>query len=402
MSHTARSLTSRRVGLVGNSLTLEITSKAAEMRAQGLDVVAFAAGEPDFDVPQYVKDAAYQAIRDGRGKYTHAMGLLDLRRLISNKFKEDGFPFEADQVIACSGAKHAIYNTLYTVCNPGDEVLFPAPYWNSYPDMVRAVEATPVGVPTKIETGFEVDADELRKAITPKSRCLLINSPNNPTGAVYSRKSLEAVAQVVRDHDLVVISDDIYQHLVYGGAKYVSLLHVAPDLKDRVVVINGLSKSHCMTGWRAGFAGGPKEIITAMGRFQSQATSHPSAITQLAAIAALKSGQAVDHAMVDEFDARRHLIHAGLTSIPGVRCPEPKGAFYVMPDVSAYLGKGRGKWTFRTAADIAAALLEDELVATIPGDSFGAPANLRLTYTCSRANIEKGLDRIRKFFASVK
>jgi aspartate aminotransferase len=396
-----RGLTSRRVGLVRNSLTLEITSKAAEMRAAGQDVVAFAAGEPDFDVPDYVKEAAYAAIREGRGKYTHAMGLAELRKLVSSKFKNDGFPFETDQVIVTSGAKHAIYGALYTICEPGDEVLFPSPYWNSYPDMVRAVEAVPVPVPTRLEDGFEPDAASLRKALTPKSRALILNSPNNPTGAVYSARALEAIASVVREAGLLVISDDIYEHLIFGGGRYVSLLHVAPDLKDRVVVVNGLSKSHCMTGWRCGFAGGPTEIITAMGRFQSQATSHPSSITQLAAIAALGSGQPVNRAMVDEFARRRDLIWRLLTSIPGVKCPEPKGAFYALPDVSAFLSPLAKKRAFKTAAELAPALLEEELVAVVPGDSFGAPQNLRFSYTLPAASIEKGLERVRRFLGKL-
>jgi aspartate aminotransferase len=396
-----RRLTSRRVELVQNSLTLEITSKAAEMRGAGQDVVAFAAGEPDFDVPDYVKDAAFAAIREGRGKYTAAMGLPDLRRLVSKKFKDDGFPFEPDQVIVTSGAKHAIYGALYTVCDPGDEVLFPAPYWNSYPDMVRAVEATPVPVPTRIDAGYEPDAGELRKALTPKSRALILNSPNNPTGAVYSKRALEAIAAVVREAGLIVISDDIYEHLIFGGERFAGLLHVAPDLAGQVITVNGLSKSHCMTGWRCGFAGGPREIIAAMGRFQSQATSHPSTITQLAAIAALRSGHKVDRAMVDEFARRRDLIWSLLTSIPGVKCPEPKGAFYAFPDVSAFLAPRASKRGFKTAAALAAALLEEELVAVIPGDSFGAPQNLRFSYTCSAALIEKGLARVRTFLSKL-
>jgi aspartate aminotransferase len=396
-----RGPTSRRVDQVRNSLTLEITSKAAEMRAAGQDVVAFAAGEPDFDVPDYVKEAAYAAIRDGRGKYTHAMGLVELRRLVSKKFKGDGFPFETDQVIVTSGAKHAIYGALYTLCEPNDEVLYFAPYWNSYPDMVRAVEATPVAVPTRLEDAYEPDARELRKALTPKSRALILNSPNNPTGAVYSRKALEGIADVVRETGLYVISDDIYEHLIFGSGKYVSLLHVAPDLKDRVVVVNGLSKSHCMTGWRCGFAGGPKDVITAMGRFQSQATSHPSSITQLASIAALGHAQPVNRAMVDEFGKRRDLIYKLLMSIPGVKCPEPKGAFYALPDVGAFLAPRATKRGFKTAADIAAALLQEELVAVIPGDSFGAPQNIRFSYTCSAAMIEKGLDRVKRFLLTL-
>jgi aspartate aminotransferase len=263
--------------------------------------------------------------------------------------------------------------------------------------MVRAVEAVPVPVPTRLERGFEPDAAEIRKAITPRSRVLVLNSPNNPTGAVYSREALEGIAEVVRESGLVVVSDDIYQHLVFGEGRYVSLLHVAPDLKDQVVVVNGLSKSHCMTGWRCGFAGGPREVIAAMGRFQSQATGHASSITQHAAIAALRSGPPFNRAMVAEFERRRDLIDRLLTAIPGVRCPEPKGAFYAFPDVSAFLSPRKPDRGFRTAADLAQALLEEELVAVIPGDSFGAPQNLRFSYTCPAATIEKGMERVRRF-----
>lgn len=401
-ANAQRSLTSRRVQAVQNSLTLEITSKAADMRAKGHDVVAFAAGEPDFDAPEYVKDAAIAAIKAGKGKYTAAMGMPDLRKAVSEKFrKQDGFDFAPEEVICTSGAKHSLYNALYAVCNPGDEVLFPAPYWNSYPDMVRAVEAVPVSVESKLETGYEADPAALRKAITPKTRMLILNSPNNPTGAVYSRATLEGVAKLARETGIVVLCDDIYEHLTYDGAKYLSLLHVAPDLKSQTIVVNGLSKSHCMTGWRLGFAGGPREIIAAMGRFQSQATSHPSSITQYAAVAALTSGVSVNHAMVEEFSRRRDLIYAGLAAIPGVKCPvAPRGAFYVFPDFSAYLGRPlkNGRF-FKTATDLSAALLEEQFVATIPGDSFGAPMNVRFTYTCSVETINKGLDRLRRFLA---
>jgi aspartate aminotransferase len=403
-AHAERSLTSRRVQAVGNSLTLEITSKAADMRAKGLDVVAFAAGEPDFDAPEYVKEAAIAAIRAGKGKYTAAMGMPELRRAVSEKFrKQDGFDFAPEEVICTSGAKHALYNSLYAVCNPGDEVLFPAPYWNSYPDMVRAVEAVPVAVPTKIETGYEADPEALRRAVTPKTRMLILNSPNNPTGAVYSRKTLEGIAALARDTGIVVLCDDIYEHLTYDGNKYLSLLHVAPELKSQTIVVNGLSKSHCLTGWRLGFAGGPREVIAAMGRFQSQATSHPSSITQYAALAALTSGIAVNHAMVEEFARRRDLIFNGLAALPGVKCPvAPRGAFYVMPDFAAYLGKPlKNGRRFETATDLSAALLEEEHVATIPGDSFGAPTSVRFTYTCSVETIKKGLERVARFLAKL-
>lgn len=400
MSHP-RPLTSRRIGLVGNSLTLEISSKAAELKAAGKDVVAFAAGEPDFDAPPHVKAAGIKAINEGRGRYTAAMGLMDLRKLVAKKLAANGFPYTAENVIVSSGAKHALYNALYAFCDPGDEVLFASPYWNSYPDMVRAVEGVPVPFPTRLEDGYEIDADALRRALTPRSRCLIINSPNNPTGAVYSRASMEKVAQVVRDANLVVICDDIYEHLVYADAKYVSLLHVAPDLADRIVVINGLSKSHCMTGWRAGYAGGPKEVIAAMGRFQSQATSHASAITQIASMAALEDGGLPDPTMIAEYDRRRRLMHARLNAMPGVKCPEPKGAFYALPDISAHLGKTHNGRLLRSAADVAQLLLEEDLVATIPGDSFGAPTNLRFAYTCSYENIGKGLDRVGNFFSKL-
>lgn len=374
------------------------------MRAKGLDVVAFAAGEPDFDAPEFVKEAAVAAVRGGKGKYTAAMGLPDLRKAVSEKFrKQDGFDFAPEEVICTSGAKHAIYNTLYSVCDPGDEVLFPAPYWNSYPDMVRAVEAVPVPVETRLATGYEAEPEAIRRAVTPKTRMLILNSPNNPTGAVYSRATLEALAKVVRDTGIVVLCDDIYEHLIYDGGKYLSLLHVAPDLKPQVVVVNGLSKSHCMTGWRLGFAGGPREIIAAMGRFQSQATSHPSSITQHAALAALTNPVTVNHAMVAEFGRRRDLIYKGLASLPGVTCPvAPRGAFYVFPDFGSYLGRPlKNGRIFKSATDLSAALLEEELVATIPGDSFGAPRNVRFTYTCSADTIVKGVDRVRAFLAKL-
>ena len=379
---------SRKVSAIESSITLEVSAIAGRMRAEGHHVIAFGAGEPDLPTPDVVQDAAVQAIREGRGRYTPAAGIPALREALSARFQADGFPLPADQVMVTAGAKSALFLAFYALLNEGDECVFPAPYWSSYTEMVKAGGGTPVILATSASDDFQPDADRLRETLTDRTRVLLLNSPNNPTGTVYSRETLLAIAEVVRERDLVVITDDIYEHLIYTDEPFTNLLHVAPDLADRTLVINGLSKSHSMTGWRMGFAGGPKALIQAMSRTQSQIAGSPPSITQHAALAAIANPPAPDR--LASLDARRRLLMGELAKIDGVTCPEPRGAFYAFPDISAYLGKSG----VPDAIAFTKALLEAKLVAAVAGDAFGAPGHIRLTYCTSEEDIREGVRRI--------
>jgi len=379
---------SRKVTALENSITLEVSATAARMRAEGHHVIAFGAGEPDLPTPEVVQQAAVEAIRDNRGRYTPAAGTPALRRALSHKFEGDGLPFPPDQVMVTSGAKSGLFFALYSLLDEGDECLFPAPFWSSYPEMVKAAGGVPAVLPTDPADDFQPDPDRLRDALTDRTRVLLLNSPNNPTGTVYSRATLEGIAEVVRERELAVITDDIYQHLIYTDEPFANVLHVAPDLQDRTVVINGLSKSHSMTGWRMGFAGGPKQVIGAMSRAQSQMAGSPNAISQAAAIVALANPPEEDR--LRSLDQRRRLLMSELEALDEVRCPIPRGAFYAFPDVSAYLGTDR----FPDTLAFTRVLLDSKHVATVAGDAFGAPGHVRLTYCTSEEDIREGVGRI--------
>ncbi len=400
MNHSSPSPISRRAAAIASSATLEITAVAAAMKAAGKDVIAFAAGEPDLPVPDDIIERAVQVTKEGRGRYTSAAGLPEVRAAIREKFAKDGYQFGADQVMATAGAKPAIYLALYALVNDGDEVLYPSPFWGSYSEIARSVGAVPVAVPTLPEEDFQPDARRLEAAITPKSRVLLLNSPNNPTGTVYSRETLEAIAAVVRKHDLWVLSDDIYDCLVYTQDKFLNLLHVAPDLAPRVIVINSLSKSHSMTGWRFGIVGGPAVVIEAMGRVASQVSGNPNTISQLAAITALRGK--VDPTRVASLNHRRQVLIRELQSIPGLYCPVPRGAFYAFPSIKSFLGKSYRGHTVATSTDFSKLLLQDQLVATVPGDAFGAPDHVRLTYTTPEKDILEGVRRFKAFLAEFR
>lgn len=385
-----------RVQRIKPSPTLAITAKAAALKAQGVDVIGFGAGEPDFDTPQHVKDAAIAAIQAGFTKYTDVAGTVELKDAIIAKLKKDnGLEYARDQILVSCGAKHSLYNIAQALFEEGDEVIIQAPYWVSYPDQVLLNDAKPVVVETDDKTGFKITPALLEKAITPKSKAFILNSPSNPTGAAYSRDELKALADVIVKHNLICVSDEIYEKISYDGFKHVSIASLGEEIKKRTIVVNGLSKSHAMTGWRMGYAAGPKEWIASMNKIQGQVTSNITSITQKAAVAALNGPQDDLTKMGKAFIERRDAIVSRFEAIPGITCLKPQGAFYVFPNVSALLGKktASGK-TISSADDFANYLLEEYKVAVVSGEGFGAPGYMRLSYACSMENIQKGLDRI--------
>jgi aspartate aminotransferase len=386
-----------RVKGIKPSPTLAVDARAKAMKAEGIDVVGFGAGEPDFDTPENIKEAAVKALKSGFTKYTPVGGTDELKDAIINKLKNDnGIVYERSQIIVSTGAKHSLYNVAQALYGPGDEVIIPAPYWVSYPDQVILNDATPVIVQTREDEGFVLTAEAFEKAITPKTRALILNSPSNPTGLGYPKKALERIAEVAVKHKVMVISDEIYEKITYDGFRHVSIASLGSEIKELTITINGLSKSHAMTGWRLGYAAGPKEVIGAMTKIQSQSTSNPCSITQKAAVEALNGPQDFLPVMVAEFDKRRKYIVERLNAIPGFSCPTPVGAFYAFPRVSPVYGKSFKGKEIKGSADLAAYLLEEAKVAVVSGDAFGADDYIRLSYATSMAAIEKGLDRIEK------
>ena len=386
---------SRRAQNVSPSPTLAITAKAKQMKAEGIDVISFGAGEPDFDTPENIKAAACQALSSGFTKYTPTAGTPDLRQAICDKLKLDNdLSYKPSQIIVSNGAKHSLYNAVMTLCNPGDEVIIPAPYWVTYPEQVKLAEGIPVFVYADESTGFKMTPQMLLSAVTDKTKILMLNSPSNPTGAVYSRAELLAIAEIAVEKNLYVISDEIYEKMVYDGGRHVSIASLGEEIKKRTVVINGLSKSHSMTGWRIGYAAAEPQISAAMIRIQDHSASNPVSFSQKGAVEALAGPQESVKMMVEEFNKRRKVIVAGLSAIPGMVCPEPGGAFYVFPNVSALFGKIAGDTVIKDADTLAAYLLDDARVAVVPGAGFGAPNNIRLSYATSMENIEKGVARI--------
>ncbi len=386
-----------RVGRIQPSATLAIAAKAKAMKAAGVDVIGFGAGEPDFDTPAHIKEAAVRAIAEGFTKYTPVGGTEELKDAIIRRVKRDyGLDYNRSQVIVCSGAKHALYNAAAALFQHGDEVIIPGPYWVSYPDILALVDAIPVIVPTDEGQGFKVTARQLRQAITPRTKALILNSPSNPTGATYRREELEEIAQVVRETGIFVISDDIYDKLVYDGMEPAPLACLGPDLLEKTLLVNGVSKTYAMTGWRIGYAMGPAELISAMDKVQGQSTSNPTSIAQKAALAALDGPQECVAEMVQEFDRRRRFIVSRLNRMEGVSCHEPKGAFYVFPRVDSYFGRRAAGKVMTGSADIAEYLLTEAKVAVVAGAPFGSDAHIRLSFALSMGEIEEGLDRMER------
>jgi aspartate aminotransferase len=376
------------------SLTLAIDAKAKAMKAAGEDVVGFGAGEPDFDTPQHIKDAAAKALAAGFTKYTPSSGIPELREAIAEKFKrENGLSFKPSQIIVSCGGKHSCYNVILATCGAGDEVIIPAPYWLSYPEMAKLAGAKPVIIQTTDKTEFKVTPEQLRKAITPNTRLFILNSPSNPTGSVYSPDEIKALGDVCVEKNVLIMSDEIYEHLLYEGAKHRSVASFSPEHLAHTIIVHGFAKAWSMTGWRLGFLAAPEPIAKAIDAVQSHSTSNPCSFAQKGGVAAMTGPQ--DHLAqwLAEFDKRRRFAHSKLNSIPGVSCVNAKGAFYLFPNISG---------TGLKSSEFCAKLLEAEKVAAVPGIAFGADDYIRLSYATSMGNIEKGLERIDKFCRTLK
>jgi len=384
---------SERVDRVKPSPTMAVTAKAAELKRAGRDVIGLGAGEPDFDTPEHIKAAAIEAIRAGRTKYTAVDGIVELREAICDKFQRDnGIAYQPGHVLVSCGAKQSIYNLAVALLGPGDEAIVPAPYWVSYPDIVLLADATPVIVPAGPEQQFKITPQQLAESITPRTRLLILNSPSNPTGMAYTREELAALAEVLRAHPQVITAtDDIYEPIFWGSEPFCTLLTAAPDLHDRVVTINGVSKSYAMTGWRIGYAAGPAKLISAMKKIQGQSTSNPTSISQYAALAALTGDQSCIGEMTTAFRARHDWLLAALNAVPGFRCLPADGAFYAFPDVSDAISGLDG---ISDDTQFAEYLLEKAGVAVVPGAAFGAPGHVRLSYACALETLQKAIERI--------
>ncbi|MGR3500493.1 MAG: pyridoxal phosphate-dependent aminotransferase [Limimaricola soesokkakensis] len=382
------------------SPTIAMTNKAAELKAQGRDIIGLSAGEPDFDTPANIAEAGRRAIAEGKTRYTAVDGIPELKRAICAKFKRDNdLDYTPSEVSVGTGGKQVLYNALMATLNPGDEVIIPAPYWVSYPDMVLLAGGTPVTVACGIETGYKLTAETLEAAITPNTKWLLFNSPSNPTGAGYSHDELKALTDVLLRHGHVwVMTDDMYEHLAFGDFRFTTPAQVEPGLKDRTLTVNGVSKAYAMTGWRIGYAAGPEPLIRAMAKLQSQSTSNPCSVSQWAAVEALEGPQDFIAPNNAVFQRRRDLVVAGLNAAPGVTCPVPDGAFYVYPDISGCIGKiSTGGTVIADDEAFATALLEEEGVAVVFGAAFGLSPNFRVSYATSDAALEEACGRIRRF-----
>jgi aspartate aminotransferase len=376
---------------IDESVTLEITSKAKKMAKDGIDVVSFAAGEPDFDTPKHIKEAAIKAINEGFTKYTPSSGMPELREAISRKFKQDnGIDYSPSQIVVSNGAKHSLNNVFQALCNPGDEVIIPAPYWLSYPAMVGMAEAKPVFVETRAGNGFKVTEKDVEAKITKKTKCLILNSPSNPTGGIYGPDDLKMLARLAVKHKIFIISDEIYEKLVYDGQKHYSIAALDKDIYDLTVTVNGVSKSYSMTGWRIGYAAGPADVMKAVGNLQSHAASNPASISQKATLAALNESQSFIDDMRAEYQKRRDYMVARVSAMRNVSCFKPSGAFYLFCDISK-TGKG--------SVAVANALLDEAKVAAIPGGPFGADSFIRLSFATGMETIKKGMDRMEEHFA---
>ncbi|GMQ56996.1 pyridoxal phosphate-dependent aminotransferase [Vallitalea sediminicola] len=385
------------------SSTLEITAKAKQMKADGIDVVGFGAGEPDFDTPDHIKQAAIEAINEGFTKYTPASGILPLKKAICSKLEEDNnVSYNPSQIVVSNGAKHSLTNTFMAILNPGDEVIIPAPFWLSYVQMVKIADGVPVVVKTSKENNYKATIEDLKNALTDKTKAILINSPSNPTGMVYSEEELKKVAEFAVKNDLFVISDEIYEKLIYGDEKHISIASFSKDIYNRTIVINGVSKSYAMTGWRIGYAAAPVEIAKIMSNIQSHASSNPNSIAQKAALAAISGSQECVDKMKTQFDKRREYMYDRVSRMPYVSAIKPHGAFYVFVDLDGALGKKYKGEVIENANIFAKLLLDYEKVAAVPCTDFGYDTHFRLSYAISMDNIEKGLDRIEEFLNNLQ
>jgi aspartate aminotransferase len=391
-----------RAGRITPSPTLAMAATAKSMAAQGIDVVDFSSGEPDFDTPEPVKAAAEAAIRAGFTKYTPSSGTDELRAAIADKLRtEHGLHYEKAQILVSCGAKHSLYNLAEALLEAGDEVVIPVPYWVSYADQTLLNDATPVFVHTREDEAYAIRAEELDARITARTKAIILNSPCNPTGATYDRATLERIAAIALRRNVLIISDEIYEKVVYDGTRHQSIASLGPEVAARTVVINGVSKAYAMTGWRIGYAAGPKDILAAMANIQSQSTSNPCSISQKAAVAALRLDGHFTETMVAEFDQRRRTMVSRLNTMPGVSCPMPTGAFYAFPNVRPLLGRHGPGGTINTPTDLAQYLLREAKVAVVPGEPFGSPHHIRMSYATGMDTIRRGLDRLETAFAKL-
>ena len=380
---------SHRAASLSPSLTLAVDSKAKQMKAEGIDVVGFGAGEPDFDTPQHIKDACAKALADGFTKYTPAAGIPELRQAVADKFKRDNnLSYKPSQIIISCGGKHSCYNVILATCEEGDEVIIPAPYWLSYPEMVKLAGATPVILHTSDSTEFKVTPEQLRQAITPRTRLFLLNSPSNPTGSVYSRAEVKALGDICVEKGVLIMSDEIYEKLVYDGAEHTSVAAFSPAHYEHTIVVHGFAKAYSMTGWRLGYLAAPEPIARAIDAIQGHSTSNPTSFAQKGGVVALNGPQDHLKSWLAEYTRRRSYAHTRLNSIPGISCVNARGAFYLFPNISKLGLK---------STEFCAKLLEQEKVAAVPGIAFGADDFIRISYATGMAAIEKGLDRIEKF-----
>lgn len=392
ISHLARG--------VHASTTLAIDTLFKQMRADGIDVIGFGAGEPDFDTPDHIKLAGIKAILDNKTRYTPAAGLIELRQAACKRLREDcGLDYKPTQIVAASGAKHNVYIALHCLVNPGDEVILPAPYWVSYYEMIKMVGGEPVVVTATEKHGFKMTAEQLDAAITPKTKALILNNPSNPTGMMYTKEELKAIAEVCVKRDIYVIADEIYYSLVYDGAKFTSFASLGEEIKERTILVNGVSKSYAMTGWRIGYAATNEKLAKVMANYLSHSTGNPSSIAQWAAVDALAGEQDDIDDMRSAFEQRRNYIVERMNAIPNVSCIKPQGAFYVMMNLEKLVGKTIHGVTIKDGDDFADLFLKEGLVAVVPCSGFGAPNFVRWSYATSMANIKEGLDRLEKFLA---
>ncbi|QKY69186.1 pyridoxal phosphate-dependent aminotransferase [Lentibacillus sp. CBA3610] len=383
-----------RVKTLTPSATLAITAKAKELKSQGYDVIGLGAGEPDFNTPEYILKAAEDAMRNGFTKYTPAGGIPELKQAIINKFQRDnGLTYNSDEVIVTTGAKHALFTLFQVLLNKGDEVIVPAPYWVSYPEQVKLAEGEPVFIEAKEQNGFKLTPEQLKSAITSRTKAVIINSPSNPTGMMYNQQELKELGDVCLDNDILIVSDEIYEKLIYTNDKHVSVAEISEQLKANTIIINGVSKSHAMTGWRIGYAAGSSDIIKPMTSLASHSTSNPTSIAQHAALAAYSSNEDPNAEMRDIFSERLDELHSLLNDIPGISCMKPKGAFYVFPNVQEAVRQNG----FDSVDEWVKALLEEEKVALVPGTGFGAPENVRLSYATSLDALKEAAKRINRF-----
>lgn len=388
---------------INESPTMRVSALAKKMKADGEKVINLSVGEPDFPTPDNIKQAAKKAIDENQTRYTINAGTVELRKAIAAKLKKDnGLDYDIKNIIVSNGAKHSVFNCILATVNKGEEVIIPAPYWVSYPDMVSIANGTSIIIDTKEKNGFKVTPEELESAITTKTKAMILCNPSNPTGSAYSKAELEKVADVCLKHDFYIISDEIYEKLTYGDYQFVSFPSLSTELKKRTLLVNGLSKAFSMTGWRVGYTAGPEDVIQAINRIQSHSTSNASSISQAASLEAINGPQDAVETMRKEFEKRRDFLYNQLTSIDGISCYKPEGAFYLFPNVSVYFNKSNRETEVKNSFDFAMYLLSDAKVATVPGSAFGAEGFLRLSYATSMANLEEAVERIKESLKKLK